>query len=250
MAENDYSEHRDRPDEADWFPESRHANGGNRVARVQTNVARQLLLRDMVISVETDFEEYVAIVDTAPAWYDKRLGVVDPDHNVLGPDNAFWVAIRDNSGEVVTCCAQRVWRDASFVEMVNSGRFLYDGSKKPGTDSFVLFTDGLEHIRGNIAFSGGGWVHPKVRGNDLPNLALVLAQAKLIQDFDVDYCFSIVRPELVQKGVAVNTYRFYHLDFGGILWRLQPAARIETWIIHNNRADMERELSLWSNVIG
>jgi hypothetical protein len=229
---------------------AKSAKRANRVATVQENVARQLLLRDMVISLEYDFEEYVQVVDRAPAWYDKRLGVVDPDHNTLGPHNAFWIAIRDNDGDIVTCCAQRVWRGESFVDLVNTGRLMYDGTKEPGDDTYVLFTDGLSHIEGNIAFSGGGWVHPKVRGNDLPNMALILAQAKLIQDFDVDYCFSVVRPELVQKGVTVNTYRFYHMDFGGILWRMKPAARIETWVIHNNRADMERELSLWSNAIG
>ncbi|HZD26138.1 MAG TPA: hypothetical protein VE631_07745 [Alphaproteobacteria bacterium] len=222
----------------------------DRLAQVQANVAKQLLLNDLVPTLETNFDEYVAVVDQAPAWYDRRLGVVDPDHNTLGPKNAFWVALRNGKGEVVTCCAQRVWESASFVELVERGRFMYDGTKTPGQDSFRLFTDGLDHIRGNIAFSGGGWVHPKVRGNALPTLALVLAQAKLVQDWDVDYCFSIVRPELVQKGVAVNTYRFYHMDFGGTLWRMQPADRLETWVIHNSRADMERELSLWLNSSG
>lgn len=219
----------------------------NMLAKVQANVAKQLLLSDLLPTIETDFEEYVELVEKAPSWTDKKLGVIDPDHNTLGPKNAFWVAIRDMQGEVVTCCAQRIWQKESFVELVDKGRLMYDGTKEPGNDNFRLFTDGLDHIKGNIAFSGGGWVHPAVRGSALPTLALVLAQAKLIQDFEVDYCFSIVREELVLKGVVANTYRFHHMDFGGTLWHQTPAERLEVWVIHNNRADMERELTLWSN---
>lgn len=219
----------------------------NMLAKVQSNVARQLLLSDLLPTIENDFDEYAGLVDHAPAWSDKKLGIIDPDHNTLGPKNAFWVAIRDSQGEVVTCCAQRIWRDTGFTELIDKGQLMYDGTKEPGSDNFRLFTGGLGHIKGNIAFSGGGWVHPAVRGTALPILALVLAQAKLIQDFDVDYCFSIVREELVLKGVVANTYRFRHMDYGGTLWHLKPAERLEVWVIHNTRADMERELTLWSN---
>lgn len=219
----------------------------NMLAKVQANVAKQLLLSDLLPTIETDFDEYIDLVDKAPAWADKKLGIIDPEHNTLGPKNAFWVAIRNSQGDVVTCCAQRIWQNSGLVELVDKGQLMYDGTKEPGNDNFRLFTGGLGHIKGNIAFSGGGWVHPAVRGSALPTLALVLAQAKLIQDFSVDYCFSIVREELVTKGVVANTYRFRHMDFGGTLWHQTPSERLEVWVIHNNRADMERELTLWSS---
>ena len=37
----------------------------NLLARVQVNIGRQLLLNDLVATIETDFEEYGRVVDEA-----------------------------------------------------------------------------------------------------------------------------------------------------------------------------------------
>ncbi|MDP6342340.1 MAG: hypothetical protein QF491_02320 [Alphaproteobacteria bacterium] len=222
----------------------------NLLGSVQANIGRQLLLNDLIATIETDFEAYGQIVDNAPAWHDKRVAPTDPDHNTLGAKNAFWVAVRDGEGDVVTCSAQRVWPKTNFVELINSGRFLYDGTKEPGEDSLHLFTEGLGHIEGNIAYCGGGWVHPKVRRKAMSTMAIMLAQAKLLQDFDVDYCFSMVRGDFVDNGVALRTYRYYHMDFGCTLWRADRGERFDLWVLHNSRADLMREMSLWVNSPG
>ena len=222
----------------------------NLLARVQANIGRQLLLNDLVATIETDFEEYGRVVDEAPAWHDKRVAPTDPDHNTLGPNNAFWVAIRDDEGEVVSCSAVRIWPKTRLIDMVNAGRFLYDGSKEQGKESLHLFTEGLGHIDGNIAYCGGGWVHPKVRGLAISTMSIMLAQAKMLQDFDVDYCFSMVRPDFIEKGMALRTYRYYPMDFGATLWRAGTGERIDFWVLHNSRADLMREMTLWVNTPG
>ena len=104
----------------------------NLLARVQVNIGRQLLLNDLVATIETDFEEYGRVVDEATSWHDKRVAPTDPDHNTLGPKNAFWIAVRDGDGEVMSCSAQRVWPKSRLVDMINAGRFLYDGTKDEG----------------------------------------------------------------------------------------------------------------------
>ncbi len=40
----------------------------NLLPRVQANIGRQLLLNDLVATIETDFEEYGRVVDEAPSW--------------------------------------------------------------------------------------------------------------------------------------------------------------------------------------
>ena len=217
----------------------------NLLARVQVNIGRQLLLNDLVATIETDFEEYGRVVDEATAWHDKRVAPTDPDHNTLGPKNAFWTCIRDDEGDVVSCSAQRIWKKTRLVDLINSGRFLYDGSKDEGQDSLHLFTEGLGHIEGNIACCGGGWVHPKVRGKAISTMSIMLSQAKLLQDFDVDYCFSMVRQDFIDNGMALKTYRYYHMDYGATLWRAGAGERFDLWILHNSRADLLREMTLW-----
>ncbi len=215
------------------------------LGRVQVNIGRHLLLNDLVATIETDFEEYGRIVDEAPSWHDKRLAPTDPDHNTLTAKNAFWICVRDDKGRVVSCNSQRIWKKSRFVDLVNSGQLLYDGTKDVGQDNLHIFTEGLGHIEGNIAFLGGGWVHPDIRGKAISTMTINLSQAKLLQDFDVDYCFSIVRADFVEKGVALRTYRYYHMDFGATLWRSNSGERMDLWVLHNSRADMLRELTLW-----
>ena len=43
----------------------------NLLARVQANIGRELLLNDLIATIETDFDEYGRVVDTAPGWHDK-----------------------------------------------------------------------------------------------------------------------------------------------------------------------------------
>jgi len=219
----------------------------NLLGRVQANIGRQLLLSDLVATIETDFEEYGRIVDEAPAWHDKRVAPTDPDHNTLGPKNAFWVAVRNDHGEIMTCSAQRIWPQSRLVDLINAGRFLYDGTKVEGQDSLHLFTEGLGHIEGNLAYCGGGWVHPDMRGTTASTLTILLAQAKMLQDFDVDYCVSMVRPDFIEKGMALRTYRYYHMDFGATIWRADQGERFDLWVLHNSRADMMREMTMWIN---
>ena len=81
-------------------------------------------------------------------------------------------------------------------------------------------------------------------------MAVMLIHAKLLQDFDIDYCFSVVRPELVEKNVTLGTYRYYHMDFGATLWRADKGERMDLWFIHNSRADLMRDMTLWMNSPG
>ncbi len=118
-----------------------------------------------------------------------------PITNTLGPKNAFWVAIRVDKGEVVSCLAACIWPKTRLVDMINARRFLYDGTKDQGKEGPHLFTEGLGHIDGNIAFCGGGWVHPKVRG-------LAASTMVRIPDFPAD---KVLLDHIVGTNVATRS---------------------------------------------
>lgn len=217
----------------------------NLLAEVQANVARQLLLHDVTASVEYDFDEFNRFAETAPEWSDKGNPAYSPAYNELTPENSFWNCFRDARGEIVWCSANKIYRDASFADLVRSNELIYDGSKPPGPDRLELFSNDFDHIRGTICYIGSAWVHPKLRGNALPTLALALVQAKLVQDYDCDYVFAVIRHELMAKGVAINTYRFKHFNFGVRWIRNDRGQSLDLWLMHQNRADMERELEQW-----
>jgi|TARA_B100002003_G_C13997007_1_gene481473 hypothetical protein len=79
--------------------------------------------------------------------------------------------------------------------MINARHFLYDGTKGQGRESLHLFTEGLSHIDGNIAYCGGGWVHPKVRG-------LAVSTMARIPDFPAD---KVLLDHIVGTNVATRS---------------------------------------------
>jgi hypothetical protein len=196
-------------------------------------------------SIEYDFAEFNRFAKTAPEWADKGNPAYDPDYNELTPENAFWNCFRDGRGEIVWCSANKIYRDVSFVELVRSNKLIYDGSRPAGPDRLELFSDDFDHIKGTICYIGSAWAHPRLRGNALPTLALALVQAKLMQDYGVEYVFAVIRHELMAKGVAINTYRFKHFNFGVRWIRADRGQSLDLWLMHQNRADMERELAQW-----
>jgi hypothetical protein len=40
------------------------------------------------------------------------------------------------------------------------------------------------------------------------------------------------------------------MDFGATLWRAEKGERIDFWVLHNSRADLMREMTLWMNAPG
>lgn len=215
------------------------------LADVQANVARQLLLHEVVPSIEYDLDEFNRFAADAPSWADKGNPAFNPEYNDLSPDNAFWTCFRDAHGEIVFCGAMRIYRDASFVDLIDTNRLIYDGTRKAGPDRLELFSNDFDHIRGTLCYTGGAWAHPRLRGNALPTLALALMQAKLIADYDCDFVFAVIRHELLAKGVAINTYRFRHFNYGVRWLRNDRGQSLDLWLMHQNRADMERELAQW-----
>lgn len=213
---------------------------------VQANVARQLLLHDVTASVEHDFELFSRTAAQAPDWHDKGNPIFEPAWNTLTPDNSFWLCFRDAKGEAVFISANRIHRDARFVDLVRSNRLIYDGTKEVGRNFFELSYEAeFAHIRGTLCYMGAAWVHPRLRGNALPTLALALTQAKALQDYECDYTLAPIRPAMMTKGVAINTYRFSHFHFGMIYNRSETNERFDAWLMYQNRQDMERELALW-----
>lgn len=139
----------------------------------------------------------------------------DPDHHALTPDDAFWVAGLDQGGDVVMTAAIRIIDCASLREEAETMRLFGPGHFRAAT----FAGPAASKIRGRVAISGGGWVHPRFRGPGLTGIRLsrllrravtFLAYAMKPLDYDAAWVKTV---QVVEKGLAAD-YGFDHVEHG------------------------------------
>jgi hypothetical protein len=109
----------------------------------------------------------------------------DPAHNPITEDDAFWLSVRDERGEVAGCVAARLLVTPDFMDMIESLRLWYD----PVPDAFRTAdrTHLMHHQRmsGRVGHFGGLWIHPAHRVGALSRLLVhFLARAVRLAALD------------------------------------------------------------------
>jgi len=140
----------------------------------------------------------------------------NPECGFDGHDG-WWVAGRDEAGELVATIAARVydWRRTTLAAELESFRFLY-----PDVDAYKLPNEKCEvsasfatKISGRVFYGGGAWVRTDMRGKGLSAIMPRLSKAYGLARYNFDWAVAIVEPILVRKGVA-KRYGFNNLEFG------------------------------------
>lgn len=137
---------------------------------------------------------------------------------VAGSDdsNGYVVLGRDQNGRVVTTHAVRRfdWQGTTLKEEAESLRLFYsDPSQKSPGEFFRVFAPEAEEITGTVAYTGGVWIHPDVRGGGRAQFIARAARALALARWDVDWVCSLYSPGTVQKKFYARTgYRDVILD--------------------------------------
>lgn len=169
---------------------------------------------------QTDFR-LLGEIFAAHAGSGARLApLYNPDHHRFTPEEAFWIAGLDDDGEVAMTAAVRVFdlANGSLRDEAESMRLF-----GPGHFRACLFAGpAADMIRGRVAVTGGGWVHPRLRGPGPTGIKLsrilrravtFLAYAMAPLDFDVAWVKTV---QVIEKGLAAD-YGFDHVEHGADL---------------------------------
>lgn len=147
----------------------------------------------MRVTVEDDFAEWVAFMETAPGIASVS-STFDPRHSVVTSANAFWIAIRDEVGDVVGCDCLRLFETDDFIEMIRSYRLFFD--RKPVMRHRPLALRlplDMPRLAGRVVYTGGLWVAPSHRGGGLSTAMPRLARALCLRHFAMDWLVGLVR---------------------------------------------------------
>ena len=179
--------------------------------------ARRMGLR---LRLRHDFEELVYLnkqqVSTGN-WF-RLVDSFNPEYADLTPQNAFWISGEDESGEVATTWAARVfdWPDATLVE--KAGEMFY--GRETGKP-FIVTADAAKLISGIVLCGGAAWVRPDHRGQKLSQLVPRIGKAYAFGRWPTDWSICYVSRLLIEKGVAAGYGQknfSYSIFYPGSAW--------------------------------
>ena len=144
-------------------------------------------------SVESDLAAWAEVMRAAPSITAVSPSF-DPEHSWLTPANAFWVCLRDGSGQVVGCICSRLFETEDMMQVIRSYRLFFD--RKPVLDLrplHLVAPDEVPIMSGRVGYTGGYWLHPDWRGRGLSRLLPRINRALALRHFDLDWLFSLGR---------------------------------------------------------
>jgi len=142
-------------------------------------------------------------------WGAPMVPIFNPSQSDLSADNAFWISGRDDNGMIVATQAARFFdMSATCAAEELSSLRLFFADPAPHIAAGARCTvdcPPARAITGRVTYSGGGWYHPKFRGNGLSRILPRISRALAYSRWNTDYTFSVVETVLVEK----NVYRSY-----------------------------------------
>jgi hypothetical protein len=137
----------------------------------------------------------------------------DPDYCDLNPGNSFWSAITDDTGSVVGCVASKLVNTEDFRDDISTCSLWLGRRVDPDAEPMsLLLPEAVPLISGRVAFHGGLWLHPKVRGLGLAHLIPRMARAAAERRFNADWHCGFVFGALGNANVPVKAYGYSHCE--------------------------------------
>lgn len=205
-------------------------------------LGRFFLLADNALrnlGVELTFGTFDELVDTNKRNRDSWLPIVptfDPANGLCDPQWSYVLIGRAPSGHVVTAQGARVfdWRSTNFKQEAESLRLFFSDPLQTGCtrEACAVTAHNAASLSGTIAFLGGAWWHPSVRGKLLGSLLSRVSRAYAYTRWHPDLTMAVMSKTLINKGFAVrNGYQHTELGFalsnfelgdydGGVVWIL------------------------------
>lgn len=170
-------------------------------------LARSMGIR---LRLRHDFENFQTLNDFEVArgnWY-PLVDIFKPEHGGLSPENSYWISGETDDGEIVVTQAGRVyyWPETSLAEEAHD---MFYGGRTDETGPCHVKAADASKISGVVFFGGAVWVRPDFRGLGLSKLMPRLGRAYAAARWPLDWGMSLVKPALVDKGVAKG-YGYKH----------------------------------------
>jgi GNAT superfamily N-acetyltransferase len=188
-----------------------------------------------------DFENFLTLNEFEVArgnWY-PLVDIFQPARGGLAPENAYWISGETDDGEIVVTQAGRVyyWPETTLAE---EARAMFYGGQSDTGPCIVKASDAAK-ITGVVFFGGAVWVRPDFRGLGLSRLMPRIGRAYAAARWPLDWGMSLVKPVLVDKGVAVG-YGYKH-ESRSLFFPGHPLGNLEVVLVYISREEAYEDLA-------
>lgn len=191
----------------------RHYRAEARLAtQINQSIAMFLEGKNLFVRIGEDIRDWGDIMRAAdgativnPAF--------DPEYCELDRENSFWSAIIDDVGNVVGCVASKLVSTDDFRNDISTCSLWLGRNTDPKEAPMdLLLPAHMPHIAGRVAFHGGLWLHPSVRGKGLAHLIPRMARAAAERRFNADWHCGFVFGVLGDAKVPVKAYGYSNCE--------------------------------------
>lgn len=189
-----------------------------------------------------DFENFLTLNEFEVArgnWY-PLVDIFQPGHGGLSPENAYWISGETDDGEIVVTQAGRAyyWPETTLLE---EARAMFYGGRRDDTGPCICKAGDASKITGVVFFGGAVWVRPDFRGLGLSRLMPRIGRAYAAARWPLDWGMSLVKPALVDKGVAAG-YGYKH-ESRSLFFPGHPLGDLEVVLVYISREEAYEDLA-------
>jgi len=189
-----------------------------------------------------DFENFLTLNEFEVArgnWY-PLVDIFQPAHGGLSAENAYWISGETDDGEIVVTQAGRVyyWPDTTLVEEAHD---MFYGGRTDDTGPCIVKAADAAKITGVVFFGGAVWVRPDFRGLGLSKLMPRIGRAYAAARWPIDWGISLVKPALVDKGVATG-YGYKH-ESRSLFFPGHQLGNLEVVLVYISRDEAYEDLA-------
>lgn len=173
--------------------------------------------RGVTLSLSTDFEMLREVnARNKDSWYDGLPPSFDPAYGAVDASNSYWIMGRDDTGEVVTTQAARLFNieeGETLADLFTSLNLFYPDPARharPG-ETCTITAPNATKIAGVVLHSGCSWVHPRFRRRHMMFILPRISRALGLTRWNTEYTFSFVSEKLVNYGVA-DAYGYTRIE--------------------------------------
>lgn len=142
----------------------------------------------------------------------------DPDYCDLDSSNSFWLAITDQHDTTLGCIAAKKLTTTNLAQEIRAGSIWLGRTTDPNNLADVALPATVPLISGTVAFHGGFWLDPNIRGLGLARLVPRMARAIGMRRFGADWNCGFVFAALGEAGVPKKAYGYSHCELAVDGW--------------------------------
>lgn len=209
-------------------------------------------LHNMGISLSFGtFEELVATnLSNRDSWF-PLVPLYDPRNGLCAPTTSYVLIGRNAHGQIVTAQGAHIfnWQHTNFKTEAESLRLFYASPEtmaRPG-EACLVTAPSASQLTNTVAFLGGAWWHPSVRGHFLGRLLARISRAYAFTRWHPDLTLALMSEKLIAKGFPLRN-GYQHIELG-VGFRNFELGDIDLGMVWITAGELFHELSAFTSTL-